>query len=543
MTCITKQHVGKHTYLYESTSYRDELGRPRNRKVRIGKLDLETGEPIYDSEYLARKGNACNTASTSSKDESNCGKLSGEQKELIHEALDSTKSYGVYHLFNEISKEVNLIEIIKQSFPELYKEIFTLACFLIESQDPCMYCGQWVTQHYTMQGISSMDSQNISNMLSEMTMSERDKFYDKWNKNINNKDFVALDITSISSYSELIEGVDWGYNRDGEKLPQINLCILFGEGCQHPIFLKTYNGKIGDVSTLKTTIKEIGKVVPGAKIKASMDKGFYSQANVDNMIEENIDFIISVPFTNKFAKQQIENERKDIDTYKNYIKAGNDPLRGIHKEEEWHTKRVNTKLHVHVFYNPYRHTKERNELFDFIYELEEEAKKDPENKKFEKEFEKYLIIKKPSEDNASYTVSVKQDYLDEKLKNCGWMLLISNTISDTRQALNIYRTKDVVEKCFNKLKNSLDFKRLRVHSDERMENKIFIGFICIIIISVLHKKMSASNLYKTYTMRELILELKKLKIATVSGEQILQPVSKTQRDIFNSLSIPLPAVG
>ncbi len=543
MTCITKQHVGKHTYLYESTSYRDELGRPRNKKVRIGKLDLETGEPIYDPEYLARKGSTCNTGSTSSKDESSCGKLSGEQKELIHEALDSTKSYGVYHLFNELSKEVNLIETIKKSFPDLYKEIFTLACFLIESQDPCMYCGQWVTQHYTIQGVSSMDSQRISNLLSEMTMSERDRFYDNWNKNINNSDFVALDITSISSYSELIEGVDWGYNRDGEKLPQINLCILFGEGCQHPIFLKTYNGKIGDVSTLKTTIKEMTNVVPGAKIKASMDKGFYSQANVDNMIEENVDFIISVPFTNKFAKQQIENERKDIDTYKNYIKAGNDPLRGIHKEEEWNTKRVRTKLHVHVFYNPSRHTKEKNELFDFVNDLEEEAKKNPENKKFEKEFEKYLIIEKPSEENPNYTVSVRQDYLDEKLKTCGWMLLISNIISDARQALNIYRTKDIVEKCFNKLKNSLDFKRLRVHNDERMENKIFIGFICVIIISVLHQKMSSANLYKTYTMKELILELKKLKITTVSGEEILQPVSKTQRDIFNSLSIPLPAVG
>ena len=241
MTCITRQHVGKHTYLYESTSYRDELGRPRNKKVRIGKLDLETGEPIYDPEYLARKDSTGNTDFIGPKNESSCGKLSGQQKELIHEALDSTKAYGVYHLFNELSKEVNLIETIKKSFPILYKEIFTLACFLIESQDPCMYCGQWITQHYTMQGISSMDSQRISNLLSEMTMSERDRFYDNWNKNINNSDFVALDITSISSYSELIEGVDWGYNRDGEKLPQINLCILFGEECQYPIFLKTYN--------------------------------------------------------------------------------------------------------------------------------------------------------------------------------------------------------------------------------------------------------------------------------------------------------------
>ena len=59
------------------------------------------------------------------------------------------------------------------------------------------------------------------------------------------------------------------------------------------------------------------------------------------------------------------------------------------------------------------------------------------------------------------------------------MLLISNTISDVRQALNIYRTKDIVEKFFNKLKNSLDFKRLRVNNDERMKKQnIYMFYMC-----------------------------------------------------------------
>ena len=59
---------------------------------------------------------------------------------------------------------------------------------------------------------------------------------------------------------------------------------------------------------------------------------------------------------------------------------------------------------------------QKNKLFDFAYDLEEEVKKNSENKKFEKEFEKYLIIKKPSEENHNYTIGVRQDILDEKLK-------------------------------------------------------------------------------------------------------------------------------
>ena len=54
MASITRQHVGKYTYLYESVSFRDELGRPRNKKTKIGKLDLKTGLPVYLPEYLER---------------------------------------------------------------------------------------------------------------------------------------------------------------------------------------------------------------------------------------------------------------------------------------------------------------------------------------------------------------------------------------------------------------------------------------------------------------------------------------------------------
>ena len=59
---ITKQRIGKYTYLYESVSYRDDLGRPRNYKTKIGKIDPDTGETIYSSGYLARNP-AVNTKS------------------------------------------------------------------------------------------------------------------------------------------------------------------------------------------------------------------------------------------------------------------------------------------------------------------------------------------------------------------------------------------------------------------------------------------------------------------------------------------------
>jgi hypothetical protein len=53
MSCVIKQRVGKHTYPYESTSYRNEGGEPRAIRFVIGKVDPVTGEAVYKPEYIA----------------------------------------------------------------------------------------------------------------------------------------------------------------------------------------------------------------------------------------------------------------------------------------------------------------------------------------------------------------------------------------------------------------------------------------------------------------------------------------------------------
>ena len=47
---------------------------------------------------------------------------------------------------------------------------------------------------------------------------------------------LFFDITSRSKYSKLLEYVEFGYNRDDEKLPQINLGIIYAESTNLPIY-------------------------------------------------------------------------------------------------------------------------------------------------------------------------------------------------------------------------------------------------------------------------------------------------------------------
>ena len=103
---------------------------------------------------------------------------------------------------------------------------------------------------------------------------------------------------------------EWGYNRDGEDLPQINICMLFGESSRLPVYQTIYCGSLKDVSTLKTTLGEFTAMTGTSDIMVVLDKGFYSKNNIDTMLSNGEDdisykFLISVPFTTKFAKSLV----------------------------------------------------------------------------------------------------------------------------------------------------------------------------------------------------------------------------------------------
>jgi transposase len=150
---------------------------------------------------------------------------------------------------------------------------------------------------------------------------------------------------------------------------------------------------------------------------------------------------------------------------------------------------------------------------------------------------KYLIIKKNN------SVQIREDVIERELKFSGWFLMLGNGNITAQKAHDIYSKKDVVEKAFMKYKNMLGFHRQRVHSDIRMKNKLFVGFIAMAIVSHIHRVMKEKNLYFKMTMEKLLITLSKIKRTTMNGSHIIHPLTREQREIFYSFSIPFPFVG
>ena len=141
-------------------------------------------------------------------------------------------------------------------------------------------------------------------------------------------EYYAMDITSISSYSDFIEFVRWGYNRDGEELPQINLLMLTGEKSRLPIYYRIIPGSIKDVSTLQESLKNL-ELINAGTLHYVMDKGFYSEKNIDTFYYKHLKFMVGVPFTASFAKDAVERYREDIRNHHNYCQIMDDELYAV----------------------------------------------------------------------------------------------------------------------------------------------------------------------------------------------------------------------
>lgn len=530
MSSIIRQKVGDKIYLYESISYRNAEGKPRNKRVPIGKIDPSTGEPVYKPDYLARmaaSGAFVEMAATSA-----------QTFTLDDIRRSSVLEFGAMHLLQSIAQQIGLLTALQSALPKMYQEIFTLACYLVSSGDPFLYCEEWLSKT-SCPDVGSLSSQRISDLLQAITANQREAFYQAWCKLRCEQEYLALDITSTSSYSELIQDVEWGYNRDKEQLPQINICMLMGETSRLPIYQVLYSGSLKDVSTLETTLSKLDAVSGGKPTLAVMDKGFFSTRNVNAMLNRPspIRFVIAVPFTSQFAKKMVASERKDIDRLQHTLVIGEDSLRAVTKERAWNEKH---RLYTHVYYHAMQALKFREELYAHVTVLKERAEAAPQAALKNDEAAKYLIIRKSENTPSGYTVNIREEVVAKELETAGWLVVLSNDVSDAKQALSIYRQKDVVEKGFLRLKTHLDLGRLRVHRDDSMQNKVFIGFIALILMSHLHKVMIDQDLYKKMTMRKLLLILSKLRVQHINGQRILFPLTKDQKAIYKAFAIPEP---
>ncbi|NQT60801.1 MAG: IS1634 family transposase [Bacteroidetes bacterium] len=480
-------------YVYESEGYWDkEKQQSRNKKTCIGKM--VEGEFVPNKHYQMRQ---------------ELQELKEVPPGRVRATEFSRLFHGATYLFDQIGDRYGITEDLVACFPETYTQILSLAYYLIlEDRNPLSRFGKWAQTHVHPHG-QHISSQRSSEFFRTISEDAKQRFFMLQVARRKEHEYLAYDTTSVSSYSKSLKQVKYGRNKDHDPLAQINLALLCGHDSRMPVYYRKLPGNISDVSTLRKMLSDID-VLQVDKVKMVMDRGFYSEDNLHAFYKNHYKFLIGAKSSLKFIQKHLDPVRETIRTrayYHSTYQLGcytvmtNWPYKKV-KKRSGEVVLSEKRIYVHLYYNEQQAVEDKIAFNKRLDLLEEELYSEKRIPAHEKLYSKYYEIQKTPVRGMQLTP--RQESLDAAQKNFGYFALLSNGIKDPIEALEVYRSKDLIEKAFGNLKERLNMRRTSVSSEQNLEGKLFVQFVALMYLSSIDKTMKEQNLYKKYTLNDLL---------------------------------------
>ena len=503
---VLRKVSGK-TYVYYATAvYRNEKGQPTADRTSIGRYDEESGKLIPNRNYY---------------------------EVYLKTDAPNNKAYyscGVEIATKAISEKTGLKRYLKMYFPENYREILTAAQYMLCCGNVMQYIDDYTQETKTAVN-KVMTNQQCSRLFESIREEDILLFLKDWLKRKKDREFIAYDVTSISSYAKNIPETEWGYNRDKEKLPQINMGMYYGEESGLPLYYRIYPGSISDKAHLKYMISD-NDFIKAKNMSFVMDRGFYSADNLKYLTDKGCRFVMALPGGLKYCSDLIEKYRNEIVNHSQYLLG-----KGLPYAKSIEFTEFDFRMNIHIYYDPEKALQESEALTELIERQENDLKsmEEPPDRKLR--YDKYFYINRTKDGKLAFKKNYKA--IDEQLNKCGFFLIAETDFKHTsKEILEIYRTRNRIESSFDNLKNELDMKRLHTQTSQTMTGKIFCSFIALIFRSYMSKHLSESSETASLTFKKVIIELSKLKCFDFNPKikpQLINPPTKLQRTILLSL--------
>ena len=522
------------TYAYDNEPYwdKDKKQSRANRKP-IGKVDPKTGEIIPTRAYKKKGSEVIE---------------SHPKPGPVPMTKVKRSFFGATYLFDMIGEITGVEADLKYCFPQTYKQILSIAYFLIlEESNALSRFSHWQRLHIHPYG-DDIPSQRSSELFQSIDEAERMEFFGRQGRRRIEKEYWAFDITTISSYSEVLKQVKNGKNKEHDRLPQINLALLFGEQSGLPFYYRKLPGNITDVKTVKQLMHEFN-VMGYKKVNVILDRGFYSKSNIDALFKNHQKFVIGVKLSLKFVKAILEEERENLKRWSTLQTQFG--AYGICKTIEWDyeqerpykgdTIQEKRRAYLLLFYNPEKAARDLVESNEYLTKLYNELVSGDLKDYRAKDYVKYYYVKETPKRGRK--IEPIEDVINERSNNHGYFALLSNEVKDPYEALSLYRSKEIVEKAFGNLKERLNFRRMQVSSELSLNGKLFVEFIALICLSYVKKAMLDAKLFDKWTMQGLFDELDTIELFEAPGHgRVLGEVTDKQEKLYLALGVEPPSL-
>jgi hypothetical protein len=360
---------------------------------------------------------------------------------------------------------------------------------------------------------------------------------------------LICDTTSLSSFSEKLKPAEFGYNRDCESLPQVNLIMVHARETGLPLTWRMVNGSVPDVATLRNTaafLTEYGM----KEFSFALDKGFCSKANMRDLSAAGLDFVLGVPFNSKWAEDLLKRKRIKLESMKRMFSFDGRELH--HVSEIIHLdigKASELKVAGHLFLDPLRRQDMLSSFKRRVMAVEEKAA----NEIFSSRWEavewlkengagvgRCLVVKAFQGTAKILHSPMRMARASSAMGYC--LIAASDTGLSREQVLSDYRSRDAVEKLFDALKNELGSKRLRSGDEGAVIGRLLVDFLALVLRKSLENALRKAGLSKRLSVPEALDELSKVKAVVLeSGRRIVLEIPSKAKGIISAAGASLPS--
>jgi transposase len=469
----------------------------------------------------------------------------------------SVETVGQAWILKQIATDIGLDAVLDASLGQQDgTALLYLAMHQVAEGRPLYVAQPWLAELCPPAVISDFDfsSPGLSLFMRRLGRDRHaaERFFESWIIACGKPASLIFDSTSISSRSLNLDLAEWGYNRDGDDLPQANLALVSARGSHLPLFYRLLPGSIPDVASLKLTVKLL-EHCGLTDFSTSLDRGFYSAANVRDLINEKLDFVLGASFSCSQACQLVRRHKSALDSTKRSFHFNGTVIR--HVADKWQVdmgKGKKKTIAAHVFLDPERRASMAASLEKRVFEIAEKAEKAEANGQFEDRKAAVIWLKETAKGLAfcfsircvkgKWKIAWKPRAVALANSRKGYTVVLASKVKDSReQVLDDYRSRDAIEKLFDILKNEIDQGRMRSGDDEIVQGRMFLAFISLILHAALENRMREADLIKRFSVSEIMAEMRKLKaVHLTSGSRIVLEITKRQREILDKLRVRQP---
>lgn len=405
--------------------------------------------------------------------------------------------YGDTYLLSETARSCGLFEIFNAVLPKENDTLWALLFFKILTDLAFVYAQTWYRGNYVsmLYPDANISSQRVSEFLRKLGNEKVVRsFFEKYLSVVAEKECgVIIDSTGLPN--EMTSPLSqFGYH-GGNTEQETRLIMVVDHKTKTPLYFRYVAGNIVDVSTLKNTVAELGKM--GVKSTfALLDAGYYSEGNIKNLYADNIDFLTRMPAGRKLFKQLVVDTAQTLEKSENLV---------VYNGRSLFVKRVETDL-------------------------------------FECKGYAYVVcdLKRKLTETNHYLIAAKEDGLtneemDAELRFKGKFVLVSSKEFETNEVIPLYYTRQSAERLFGISKSMLDSLPLRTHSETTLRGLLLLNFMALALFTQLQKAIGTFC-----TVEEAMIEARNLKCKVYDDGIIVSEPNKRFKDICGVLGYTVP---